>query len=1118
MRSSTQYAALAAVLGLGSAVQAANLASIQVDGPAQIAAESSALYRAYAKFDNGVQYEVTLSATLAVTPGQFAAIDALGVLSAFATTQDHAVVLSATFSWAGITRTGTKTVTILAPPPVVCNSGAFQRALSVGGAGLDRTSGAALDAAGNLYLAGVFSGTADLDPTSGIAAFTAVGGTDVYVTAVSSTGQFRWTRVWGSAGNDECAGVAVGGGAVVVAGNFVGTLDLDPTAGVDPRGSAGQRDGFVVKLTTNGAYQWGRTLGAGGDDHIEDVALDPPGNVLLAGGFQGTVDFDPGTGIDSHMSGGSDDIFAWKLTAAGAHVWAYTVGNAQREEAYGITSSASGAVYLTGRFRTGFDFDPGDGTDLIIAFGATDAFLTALAADGTYRWTRTFGGNSTDAGNDVLVTPSGNVVVCGSFWETVDFDPGPGSLPFTATGEGDAFVVSLNESGELLWARAFGGPDLDEALSVAATGGSQVLVGGTFYQTVDFDPGTVIATRTSLGNADGFLLELDPAGAFGWVLSVGGAGADAISATAGNAAGAIVAAGAFEGVVDLDPTSGSTLTAAIGASDAFAVVLQCDAATGPTPFNCLAPEHGWVRSAGGASDERVGHLVLGPDGARWIVGSFYGSVDFDPTSGVDVRTSAGDSDIYLTALLPDGSYGGTVTLGGPGADTGNGVAVSQDGFVAITGAFSAGVDFDPGPGVAGLAAAGGTDAFVLVLDSSLAYVWAVRVGGNGSDTGNAVAVDNENNLSIAGAFQLVVDFDPGPGQQTRMSRGDSEIFLLQLTASGSFRWVYTAGNSQKDEARAVAAQGEAVYVAGWFRTGFDFDPSSNVDLIISQGASDGFVTKFTRTGTYVWTRTLGGPSTDIINDVAVTLEGDVLVAGSFWETVDFNPTTGVDFRTAVGQGDGFVTRLAPSGAYMWTRTFGGAYTDEARSVTVDPVDNVMLAGNFIGTVDFDPGPGQDVFAAAGGTDACVIKYDVQGNYIWAAVVGGSGADGAYGVATELSGAIVTAGVFSASVDFDPSSGADVRTSAGGQDLFCAQWQCGAGLAALCPGDCDCSGNVSFNDINPFVAALAGRDNWLMTLNVSDPSCAYANCDTNQSGQVDLGDISTLIDLFGETCP
>lgn len=1118
MRSSTQRAALAAVLSLVAGVQAANLVSIQVEGPAQVAAESTTLYRAYAKFDNGVQYEVTLTAALAVTPGQYAGIDALGFLSAYAVAEDRTVVLSATLTWGSVTRTATKTVTVLAPPPVACNSAAFQRALSVGGAGQDLADSVALDSAGNVYLAGVFTGTADLDPTSGIAAFTAVSGSDVYLTCVSSTGQYRWTRVWGSAGNDECAGVAAVGGAVAIAGNFTGAIDLDPTAGVDARASAGQRDGFVVRLSTAGTYVWGRTLGAGGDDHIEDVALDGAGNTLLAGGFQGTVDFDPSTGVDSHMSHGSDDIFAWKLTAAGGHAWAYTVGNLQREEAYGIAVAPSGAVYLTGRFRTGFDFDPGDGTDLIIAVGATDAFVTALNADGTYRWTDTFGGNSTDVGSDIVVTPAGNVIVCGSFWETVDFDPGPDALLVTSVGEGDAFVVSLDDGGGLLWARAFGGPDSDDAFSVAAVGGSQVLVGGTFYQTVDFDPGNVIATRTSAGDADGFLLELDATGAFGWVLSVGGAAIDTIEAVAGAANGAMVAAGAFEDVVDLDPTSGTALTAAIGASDVFAVMLQCDAATGPTPFNCLAPEHAWARAAGGTGDERVGDLAIGPDGMRWIVGSFYGSADFDPTSGVDVRTSAGDSDIFLTALLPDGSYGGTVTLGGSGADAGNGVAVSQDGFVIITGAFSSGADFDPGPGVATLAATGGTDAFVLVLDSTLAYVWAERVGGNGNDVGNGIAVDSANNLYIAGAFQLSVDFDPGPGVHTRISRGDSEIFLLRLAADGTFHWVYTAGNSQKDEARAVAVQGDAVYVAGWFRTGFDFDPSANVDLIISQGASDGFVTKFTRAGNYVWTRALGGPSTDIINDVAVTLEGDVLVAGSYWDTVDFNPTTGVDLRTAIGQGDGFVTRLAASGAYVWTRTFGGTYTDEARGVSVDPVDNVMVAGTFVGTVDFDPGPGQDVLVAAGGGDACVVKYDAQGEYVWAASMGGSGADAANAVATELSGAIVTGGVFSANADFNPGTGKDTKTSVGGLDMFCCQWQCGTGLAALCPGDCDCSGDVSFNDINPFVASLAGRDAWLASLDMGEPDCAYANCDANQSGRIDLSDILTLIDLFGTTCP
>jgi hypothetical protein len=232
-----------------------------------------------------------------------------------------------------------------------------------------------------------------------------------------------------------------------VTGYCNGVVDFDPGSGVDNQDAAGA---FLSKLDSSGIYQWSRTWGsAGGDSGIGFcVAVDQPGNVYVTGSIKGTVDLDPGSGVDNHTANGYDDIFLSKFDMAGDFLWAGTWGDyynvsLESEEGTGIAIDGEGNVYVTGNCNgNNIDFDPGSG---VYAHDAWGAFLSKFDSSGNFKWADAWDEGSTAAG--VARDESGNEYVAGYFQKTVDFNPGDGFDVHTSSGGDDAFLMRVDSDG-----------------------------------------------------------------------------------------------------------------------------------------------------------------------------------------------------------------------------------------------------------------------------------------------------------------------------------------------------------------------------------------------------------------------------------------------------------------------------------------------------------------------------------------------------------------------------------------------------------------------------------------------------------------------------------------------
>ena len=240
-------------------------------------------------------------------------------------------------------------------------------------------------------------------------------------------------------------------GNVYTTGRFSGTADFDPGAAVfNLIASTFYYGVFISKLDASGNFVWAKQMPQGSTvATIESLAMkiDAAGNIYTTGKFEGTVDFDPGAGIFNMVASNFFyDIFVSKLDAAGNFVWAKKMGGPVDDEAYGLTLDASGNVYTAGYFDNTADFDPGAATFNLTTSGNDDAFISKLDNNGNFVWAIKMGGPNFDFAWSVAVDASQNVYATGDFAGVADFNPGAGVFNLTSAGSSDMYIVKLGQS------------------------------------------------------------------------------------------------------------------------------------------------------------------------------------------------------------------------------------------------------------------------------------------------------------------------------------------------------------------------------------------------------------------------------------------------------------------------------------------------------------------------------------------------------------------------------------------------------------------------------------------------------------------------------------------------
>ncbi|MCK5619806.1 MAG: hypothetical protein KAJ17_10415 [Candidatus Krumholzibacteria bacterium] len=238
------------------------------------------------------------------------------------------------------------------------------------------------------------------------------------------------------------------------------------------------------------------------------------------------------------------------------HNWSDRFGDADAQIGRGVAVDASGNVIITGHFYSTTDFGGG----ALTSVGNEDIFVAKFAPDGTHLWSNRFGDGSSEYGRSTAADASGNIIVVGVLYGSVDF--GGGTL--TDTGSGDIFVAKFGSDGTHLWSKRYGDSDDQDVHGVAADATGNVIIAGDFQGTVDFGGG---AFTTEHSSRDGYVARYGPNGSHLWSESFGHSEYHEQYATGvtADASGNVTATGFFSGKVDC---GGGELTSA-GSYDIF---------------------------------------------------------------------------------------------------------------------------------------------------------------------------------------------------------------------------------------------------------------------------------------------------------------------------------------------------------------------------------------------------------------------------------------------------------------------------------------------------------------------------------------------------------------------
>ena len=258
-------------------------------------------------------------------------------------------------------------------------NGNYLWAISFGGLEYTIPSSLALDASGNAYVTGIYTGTVDFDPTANIENYTSIGTNDIFLCKYNSNGIYQWTIPIGSPSHDEANSVAIDAmGNAYITGRICSSADLDPSPATVNLIPTGLCDPFLAKYDSNGSLVWANCMGVTNEGGGHSLTIDASNNIYLAGRFDGTLDVDPSANTENIISIGMADIFLAKYDADGSYNWAIPIsrgGVGWNDGGLGLALDHSDNIYFFGSFTDGCQFSTGSGTIGIGSVGQSDIFL-----------------------------------------------------------------------------------------------------------------------------------------------------------------------------------------------------------------------------------------------------------------------------------------------------------------------------------------------------------------------------------------------------------------------------------------------------------------------------------------------------------------------------------------------------------------------------------------------------------------------------------------------------------------------------------------------------------------------------------------------------------------------
>ena len=413
-----------------------------------------------------------------------------------------------------------------------------------------------------------------------------------------------------------------------------------------------------------------------------------------------------------------------------------------------------------------------------------------------------------------------------------------------------------------------------------------------------------------------------------------------------------------------------------------------------------APAIQWQKSLGGSSDEYANDIQITYDGG-------YITAGYALSNNGNVSGNHGGKDYWVVKLDASGNIQWQKSYGGSRDDEAFSLYQSTDSGYVVAG-YSMSDDGDI------TNHHGGTDTsdyWIVKLNAGGTIQWENSFGGTDYDAAASIQQTADSGYIVAGFTQSV-------NGDITLNHGNSDYWILKLTATGTIQWQHAYGGTSWDNATSIQQTADSGFIVAGNAYSADGDVSFN------HGLSDYWMLKLNATGTIQWEKSYGGSDNEYPYNVRQTAGNGYIIAG---QTV----STDGDVTQHYAPPEYWIVKTDPAGTIQWEKSYGGQGSDYAGAVE-QTNDGGYIAAGTTSSFDFD------VTGNHGVNDCWIVKSDSAGAIQWELCYGGPWDDGATSIHQTTDGGYIFAG-------HSMLTGGDVTNNNGAHDFWIVKLNATVGM-------------------------------------------------------------------------
>ena len=282
---------------------------------------------------------------------------------------------------------------------------------------------------------------------------------DFWMLKFNSEAQLEWNKTYGGSGDDR------GSSIIETSDGGYALLGYSDSSDGDVSSNNGNRDFWLIKINDSGGVTWEKSFGYGGVDEGVSIIETSDNHLMLSGILDVTASGGEGNQGRFSTKHAGGDYWSIKISPTGDIVWSRFYGGSFTDSPAGISETLIGGFIKVG------GSDSND-VDISNNKGSYDFWIVKSDVNGDIVWEKSFGGSEIDEARDIISDGNGNHIVVG------DTRSNDQDVTFN-NGAADLWAIKVSNNGELLWSTSIGGSNFDVARSISTTFNNEFIIAGS---------------------------------------------------------------------------------------------------------------------------------------------------------------------------------------------------------------------------------------------------------------------------------------------------------------------------------------------------------------------------------------------------------------------------------------------------------------------------------------------------------------------------------------------------------------------------------------------------------------------------------------------------------------